>query len=114
MQLAVNQLKPLFLEPIKARVTDDQYLIVIYVSRTLITAAAYLWIWGGVSATRAVVPLLPDAIPDIGVGIVTVALVVLGEEVIHPLVERAYILRDIAKLLKQGTIDNKSVQASIK
>lgn len=98
IQIGINQLKPLFLEPIKERVTEQQYLIVIYVFRTVVTAAAYFGLWGGVEATRAIG--LPVFIPDYGVAIATIGLVVLGEEVIHPVIERFYVLRDLAKQLR--------------
>lgn len=105
IQIGINQLKPLFLEPIKNRLVvpenpngEQQYLIVIYVFRTVVTAAAYFGLWGGVEATRAIG--LPVFIPDYGVAIATIGLVVLGEEVIHPVIERFYVLRDLAKQLR--------------
>jgi hypothetical protein len=109
VQVAINQVKPLFLEPIKERVTERQYLIVIYVFRAIITAAAYFWLWGGIAATRAVLGGMPASIPDAGVAIVTIALVVLGEEIIHPLVSRLYVLKDTVGELGEVTIP---VQAS--
>lgn len=106
VQTAINQIKPLFLDPIKAKLTemdattaDSRYLIVIYVFRAIITALAYLYLWGGVNATRAILGSFGGSIPDAGIAIGTIALVVLGEEVIHPLVDKLYVLRDTAKLL---------------
>lgn len=108
LQLAINQLKPLFLDPIKNRkdaptgdTPDNVYLVYLYVFRTGLTSLAYFYLWGGIAATRAAAPFLPAFIPDPGIAIGTIALVVLGEEIIHPLLERAYILRDVAKLLAE-------------
>ena len=112
VQLAINQIKPLFLDPIKAwlakvdkTTADQRYLIVIYVFRTVITTLAYLYLWGGVVATRAVIGSLAASVPDVGIAVVTIAFVVLGEEVLHPLVERLYILRDAFGGLATITVD---------
>lgn len=113
MQLAINQLKPVFLTPVKNRIAEDPtnmktgeiseglYLLWLYTFRTGLSAIAYFYFWGGIAATRATAPFLPAFIPDPGIAIGTIALVVLGEEVIHPILERVYILRDAAKLLTQ-------------
>lgn len=110
IQLAVNQMKPLFLDAIKAwlvktdeTTAENRYLVVIYALRTVITALAYFYLWGGVMATRAALSGLASTVPDVGIAVVTIAVVVLGEEIIHPLIERFYILRDIARQL--GEID---------
>ena len=103
VQVAINQVKPLFLDPIKAKLTDTQYLVVLYIFRAIITGLAYVYLWGGVEATRATLNGFASSVPDAGIAIVTIAFVVLGEEVLHPLIERAYILRDIAKQLKETT-----------
>lgn len=99
VQVTVNQLKPLFIDPFKDKLTSQQYTLVIYAVRTIITAVAYFYVWGGVVATRLVVPSLPSVIPDLGVALVTIMLTVLGEEVLHPIIDRLYILRDAAKFL---------------
>lgn len=111
IQLAINQLKPLFLTPIKDALTkadadtaENRYLIVIYVFRTVVTALAYVYLWGGVSATRAVLAGFASTVPDIGIAVVTVALVVLGEEVLHPVLERLYTVEKIAKELGEITV----------
>lgn len=108
VQVAINQLKPLFLDPVKNRkdaptgdVPDNVYLVYLYVFRAGLTTIAYLYLWGGVAATRAVVPLLPAVVPDLGIAAVTIAFVVLGEEIIHPLLDKLYVLRDVAKLLAE-------------
>lgn len=107
IQVAVNELKPVFLNYVKERVTTDQYLIVIYVTRAGLTAIAYFGLWGGIAATRAIVEL--PFIPDAGIAVGTIAIVVLGEEIIHPLLERIYILRDIAKKLGNPPTDPPAV-----
>lgn len=108
VQIAINQVKPLFLDPVKNRneaptdgTPDNVYLVYLYFFRAALTSVAYFYLWGGVAATRAVVPLLPAFVPDPGIAIVTIALVVLGEEIIHPLLDRLYALRDAAKLLSE-------------
>lgn len=107
VQTGINQLKPLFLDPVKNRKDaptdgpDNVYLVYIYAFRATLTTLAYFYLWGGVVATRAVIPLLPAFVPDPGIAIVTIAFVVLGEEIIHPLLDRLYALRDAAGLLKE-------------
>jgi len=103
IQTAINQIKPLFLEPIKNKLVevdpltaDTRYLIVMYVFRGLITTVAYFYLGGGLNSTRAVLNGVAGSIPDVGVAIGTIALVVLGEEVLHPLIDRLYILKKIA------------------
>lgn len=103
IQVAINQLKPLFLDPIKnsENVSPTAYLVIVYVTRTLVTAVAYLWLWGGIAATRAVLDLpIFGLVPDVGIAVVTIFFVVLGEEFIHPILDRFYVLRDIEKSLR--------------
>lgn len=112
IQTAVNQLKPVFFDPIRSRFGDDVYLMVIYVARTALTALAYFYAWGGTAPIRAIIPI-PVEIPDLTVAWVTIGLIVLGEEFIHPIIDRLYILRDIAKMLKRGAPET-SINATVK
>lgn len=112
IQTGINQLKPAFFDPIRSRFGDDVYLMVIYVARTALTALAYFYAWGGTAPIRAIIPI-PAEIPDLTVAWVTIGLIVLGEEFIHPIIDRLYILRDIAKMLKRGAPET-SINATVK
>lgn len=100
VQLAINQLKPLFLDYLKAKLDATQYLITFYVFRAVVTIVGFIYLWGGVATVKATLPSLPATIPDIGLAVVSIALIILGEEIIHPIMDRIYALRDAAKLLE--------------
>ncbi len=99
VQVTVNQLKPIFIEPLKAKLDDAQYLATIYIVRTLFTILGYFTLWGGVEATRAVLPEMARSLPDVGIAGVTIACIVLGQEVLHAWVSRLYQIEDATKLL---------------
>ena len=94
LQVGINQLKPQFLEPLKERLSESTYLGTIYAFRFVLTLIGYFTIWGGSEATRALLPSLPTSVPDIGLAFVTILLVVLGQEVIHALMDKLYAFKD--------------------
>ena len=102
VQTVINTLKPQFITPIKERLEaegrGDWYLFVFYLFRIAVTAIGFFTVWGGVEAVRELMPAL-EFLPDIGLGLGVIILTVLGQEVIHPLLDRLYILRDAASLL---------------
>lgn len=100
VQLAINQLKPLFLDYLKEKLSEQQYEITFYVFRAVVTIVGFIYVWGGVATVKATLPSLPATIPDLGIAAVSIALIILGEEIIHPLLDRLYALRDAAKLLE--------------
>lgn len=109
VQVAINTIKPQFITPIKERLEasgeERWYLFVFYLFRIAVTAFGFFGVWGGVAAARE---LLPAAhfISDLGLGIGTVFLVVLGEEVIHPLLDRLYTIIDAVELLEVNNEHN--------
>lgn len=100
VQLAINALKPLFLDYLKEKLSAQQYEIMFYVFRAVVTIGGFIYVWGGVATVKATLPSLPATIPDLGLAVVSIALIILGEEIIHPLMDRLYALRDAAKLLE--------------
>lgn len=97
LQTAINTLKPQVFEPIKARVDANTYLVIMYAFRLLLTIFAFVFLWGGVGAVRSYVPFLPASVPDFGLSIFTIFLIVLGQEFIHAGMDRLYIFRDMLK-----------------
>lgn len=94
IQVAINQLKPQFLEPLKERLTESTYLGTMYAFRFVLTLIGYFAVWGGSEATRSLLPSLPSGVPDAGLAFVTILLIVLGQEVIHALMDKLYAFKD--------------------
>lgn len=117
LQVFINQLKPSFIEPYRKEgqflADPNRYLAFIYVLRTVLTIVAYLTLWGGVGATRALLGSLPLVIPDLGVGTVTVMLIVMGQEILHPLITRLYEVRDATKVLQNPPAPEQPVPAAV-
>jgi hypothetical protein len=103
LQTSINLIKPVVLTPIKEKYGKEIYVLVIYVFRLLLTIVGFYFVWGGVQTARDVIPLLPTSIPDVGVAFVTIFLVVLGQEVIHPIIERLYLFQKAVNNL--GTVN---------
>lgn len=103
VQTVINTIKPQFITPIKERLEaegrGDWYLFVFYIFRIAVTGFGFFGVWGGVEAAREFLPAF-EFIPDFGVAFGTIFLTVLGQEVIHPLLDRLYILKDAADLLE--------------
>lgn len=112
LQVAINTIKPIALTPLKARYGDKIYLMVMYVFRIALTIVGYFTFWGGVEATRALLPSLSSSIPDFGIFIVTILLIVLGEEFIHALTDRAYASKKAVDSLNTGVTTTTTTTAS--
>lgn len=104
LQVFINQLKPVFIEPLKAKMDEAQYLATIYIIRTLFATVAYFTLWGGVPATRSVLPEFATALPDFGIAFFTIMIAVAGTEVIHAWISNAYQFKEMAKSLKIDTV----------
>lgn len=103
VQLAINQLKPYILTPLKDRLSEEAWLASIYALRTLITIIGFFSLWGGVDAARDQLPIIASNIPDVGIAIVSILIIVLGQEVIHVFIDRLYLLRDTFRKLENPT-----------
>ncbi len=101
LQQGIEHLKPLIITPLREAlaVTDANYVTFMYVVRGVITVAAYLFVWGGVAATRAAAPYLAF-VPDFALGTVTVLIVIGGEEIINALIDRLNALKKAAELMQ--------------
>lgn len=103
VQTVISTLKPQFITPIKDRLEaagrGEYYLFVFYLFRIVITGFGFFAVWGGTDAAREFLPAF-DFIPDFGVAFGTIFLTVLGQEIIHPLLDRLYLLKDAAGLLE--------------
>lgn len=103
VQTVINTLKPQFITPIKERLIEagreDWYLFVFYLFRIAVTGFGFFAVWGGVDAARAFIPSF-EFIPDFGIAFGTIFLTVLGQEIIHPLLDRLYLLKDAAGMLE--------------
>ena len=95
VQTAVNQFKPVFLTPLKERFEEEgnpqYYVITIYVVRFILTLLAVLSV--PIDSLRAMIPAFEIA-PDLMIQAVTVFLIVMGEEVIHELIDKISVARD--------------------
>lgn len=98
VQTAINTIKPTILESVKTALQDaghgDKYMFLFYIFRLLITVFGFYALWGGVDAVRQYLDFLPFTPPDAGIAIGTIFLVVTGQEVIHPLIERLYFIKE--------------------
>lgn len=94
LQVAINHLKPIFIDPFKPQLADNVYLAFMYVFRGVVTFLAYFGLWGGIEATRAAAPSLFANVPDGGVAFATIALVVLGAEFIHGAMDWLYNVKE--------------------
>lgn len=101
LQVGIEQLKPFIITPLSKllMVTEENYVPFMYIVRGVITIVAYVFIWGGVEATRAAAPFLAF-VPDIALGVVTVLVVIGGESVINDLTDRLRALKEAAEMLK--------------
>jgi fatty acid desaturase len=101
LQVGIEQLKPFIITPLREalKISDTDYIAFMYVVRAFVTIVAYLWIWGGVSATRLAVPFLAF-VPDIPLGVVTVLVVIGGTSVINDLTDRLRALKEAAEVIK--------------
>jgi hypothetical protein len=100
LQVGIEQLKPLIITPIREslKITDENYVTFMYVVRAVVTIAAYVFVWGGVAATRLAVPFL-GFVPDLALGVVTVLIVIGGEEIINALIDRLNALKEAAEVI---------------
>lgn len=101
LQVGIEQLKPFIITPLRValKITDENYTAFMYIVRGVVTVIAYIAIWGGVAATRLAVPFL-DFVPDIALGVVTVLVVIGGEEVINALIDRLNALKEAAEAME--------------
>jgi hypothetical protein len=98
LQVGIDQLKPFIITPLREalKISDYDYLAFMYAVRGALTIIAYLWIWGGVAATRLAVPFLAF-VPDLALGVVTVLFVISGESVINDLVDKLRAAKEAAE-----------------
>lgn len=103
VQTVINTLKPQFITPIRDRLEaegrGDWYLFVFYIARIIVTGFGFFGVWGGVDAAREFLPAF-EFIPDYGVAFGTIFLTVMGQEIIHPLIDRLYTFKDAAGMLE--------------
>ncbi len=96
----IDLLKPKIITPLKEHFkwTDDGYLLFIYLTRAVLAVVAYHFLWGGVTSARAYLPGL-EFIPNAGISLVTVGVIVLGAEVIHAWSDKLRVAADVMQLL---------------
>lgn len=103
VQVAIESMKPVFITPIREYLDtvgkSQLYLPLFYTFRLLLTSIGFFSVWGGVPAVKAVLDI-ELLVPDYGIAIVTILFVVLGEEVIHPLLDKLYSLKDAVEMLE--------------
>jgi hypothetical protein len=101
LQLIINQFKPIVFEPIKEWLEESHYLVFVYVVRGVITVLAFHFVWGGTEVLYGLAPAL-SIFPEFGASVLTVALIVLGEEVIHGIVDRLYEIKEIVEVIEDN------------
>jgi len=91
--LAVEHIKALGFQTLKEQSSDTTYLWVIYATRFVLTLFGYFYIWGGIATIRELLPIFAP-VPDHGLTIITILLIVAGEEVIHNLYDRMVLAKE--------------------
>jgi hypothetical protein len=90
--ILIEQIKPVVFDPLRERLSDQAYLLALYATRTLLGVIAVV-VYGGAEQMTEYLPWLaslPDAVV-IGTGALLVAI---GTEILHPLLDMLYALRD--------------------
>lgn len=106
LQVGIEHLKTPIIIPLQKllKVSDDHYVGYIYVVRGVVTTVAYVFVWGGVAATRDAAPFLAFA-SDVALGAVTVAIVIGGESVINDAVDRLKALKEAAEIMHLAELE---------
>lgn len=92
LAILIEQIKPVVFDPLRERLTAQTYLITIYATRTFFGVIAVV-VYGGAEQMAAYLPwlaTLPDAVV-IGTGALLVGI---GTEILHPLLDMLYALRN--------------------
>lgn len=90
--ILIEQVKPVVFDPLRERLTHEAYLLSIYATRTFFGLIAVI-VYGGAEQMASYLPwleTLPDAVV-LGTGALLVAI---GTEILHPLLDMLYVLRD--------------------
>lgn len=98
--IIIDQLKPLIFMPLAERFGDRQALLAVYASRTGLGVVAVV-VYGGAGVMIDYVPLLAT-VPESVVVVTGGLLVAGGTEILHPLVDILYVLRD---RIRPGEVD---------
>lgn len=96
-QAAINKIKPVILEPIRNTFGLDErgWLVVMYVAQFVFAIAGLATLGWASTLTASLAPVLVVLpIPDTGVLIFSVLLVVAGQEVIYGLIKGLYAVQD--------------------
>lgn len=94
-QAAINKIKPVILEPIHSRLDERGWLVVMYVAQFVFAIAGLATLGWASTLTASLAPVLAVLpIPDTGVLLFSVLLVVAGQEVIYGLIKGLYAVQD--------------------
>jgi hypothetical protein len=92
VSVLVEQLKPVLFTPIRERWSDREYMIALYATRTSLGIVAVV-VYGGAAVMVGYLPLLAG-VPELIVLLTGALLVAAGTEIIHPLLDMLYVLRN--------------------
>ncbi len=92
LTVLIKQFKPVFLDKVLETSGEQVYIVTIYAIRT-VGALVGLALMGGIGPLVELIPFLAT-VPPLGVWVLSILIIVLGTEVIHPLIETLYAWRD--------------------
>lgn len=114
VQTAISTIKPTVLEWVQTQLEDagqgDKYIFIFYIFRALVTAIGFFTFWGGTEAASQYLEFLPFTPPEAGIAVGTILLVIMGEEIIHPLIEKLYFAKTTIEELSDVLIDVSEIE----